>query len=129
MSETTRKCVSRKSCSGAGKSSLFMLLLGNTPAALSVHCAVQIGVVGAGRIGGNLAAQWARRGHDVLISFKRDRDELAAMADAIGAGSGSVGDAVDHGDVIVVSVPWPTLHTVANDVPPAYKVLIDTTNQ
>src|SRR5207244_11911899 len=51
------------------------------------------------------------------------------MADAIGAGSGSVGDAVDHGDVIVVSVPWPTLDAVANDVHPGDKVLIDTTNQ
>ena len=90
---------------------------------------MKIGIIGAGRIGGNLAAQWARRGHDVLISFKRDRDELAAMADAIGAGSGSVGDAVDHGDVIVVSVPWPTLDAVANDVHPGDKVLIDTTNQ
>ena len=39
---------------------------------------MKIGIIGAGRIGGNLAAQWARRGHDVLISFKRDRDELAA---------------------------------------------------
>jgi 8-hydroxy-5-deazaflavin:NADPH oxidoreductase len=90
---------------------------------------VKVGIVGAGRIGGNLAAQWARRGHDVLISFKRDRDELAATADAIGARWGSVGDAVDHGDVIVVSVPWPTLDAVANDVHPGDKVLIDTTNQ
>ena len=90
---------------------------------------MQIGVVGAGRIGGNLAAQWARRGHDVVVSFKRDRDELAAMADAIGARWGSVGDAVDHGDVIVVSVPWPTLDAVANDVHAGDKVLIDTTNQ
>src|SRR5437660_1683395 len=31
------------------------------------------------------------------------------MADAIGARWGSVGDAVEHGDVVVVSVPWPTL--------------------
>ena len=90
---------------------------------------MKIGVIGAGRIGGNLAAQWARRGHDVVVSFKRDRDELAAMADAIGARWGSVGDAVDHGDVIVVSVPWPTLDAVANDVHAGDKVLIDTTNQ
>jgi predicted dinucleotide-binding enzyme len=90
---------------------------------------VKIGIVGAGRIGGNLAAQWVRRGHDVLLSFKRDRDELAELADAIGARWGSVGDAVEHGDVVVVSVPWPTLDAVANDVHPGDKVLIDTTNQ
>ncbi|MFL6244313.1 MAG: NADPH-dependent F420 reductase, partial [Acidimicrobiia bacterium] len=65
----------------------------------------------------------------VLISFKRDRDELTAMAVAIGARSGSVGDAVEHGDLIVVSVPWPTLDAVANDVHPGEKPLIDTTNQ
>jgi predicted dinucleotide-binding enzyme len=90
---------------------------------------VKIGIVGAGRIGGNLAAQWVRRGHDVLLSFKRDRDELAEAADAIGARWGSVGDAVQHGDVIVVSVPWPTLDPVAADVHAGDKLLIDTTNQ
>ena len=90
---------------------------------------MKIGIVGVGRIGGNLAAQWARRGHDVLISFKRDRDELAATADAIGARWGSVGDAVDHGDVVVVSVPWPLLDAVAADVHAGDKPLIDTTNQ
>ncbi|HYV59217.1 MAG TPA: NAD(P)-binding domain-containing protein [Acidimicrobiia bacterium] len=89
---------------------------------------VKIGIVGAGRIGGNLATQWARRGHDVLISFKRDRGELAAMADAAGAASGSVGDAVAYGDVVVVSVPWATLDTVAAEAGVGDKPLIDTTN-
>ena len=89
---------------------------------------MKIGIVGAGRIGGNLATQWARRGHDVLLSFKRDRDELALMASAIGARSGSVVEAVDHGDVIVVSAPWPTLDAVAADVHAGDKPLIDTTN-
>lgn len=90
---------------------------------------MKVGIIGAGRIGGNLATQWARRGHDVLISLKRDRDELAEMADAIGARWGSAGDAVEHGDVVVVSVPWPTLDAVASDVHPGDKPLIDTTNQ
>jgi predicted dinucleotide-binding enzyme len=89
---------------------------------------VKIGIVGAGRIGGNLATQWARRGHDVLLSFKRDPGELAAVAEAAGARSGSVGDAVAHGDVVVVSVPWTSLDTVAGDLRVEDKVVIDTTN-
>jgi len=89
---------------------------------------MKIGIVGAGRIGGNLAAQWARRGHDVLLSFKRDRDELAAMAGAIGARWGSVGDAAGHGDVLVVSVPWPSLDEIAAEMNVGDKVLVDTTN-
>jgi 8-hydroxy-5-deazaflavin:NADPH oxidoreductase len=90
---------------------------------------MKIGIVGAGRIGGNLAAQWARRGHDVLISFKRDENELAAFADAVGARWGSVDDAVEHGDVIVISVPWSTVDSVAAQVRVGDKVLVDTTNQ
>jgi len=89
---------------------------------------VKIGIVGAGRIGANLAKQWARRGHDVLLSFKRDPDELTATADAAGARAGAVGDAVAHGDVVVVSVPWGSLDTVAGDVRVGDKALIDTTN-
>jgi 8-hydroxy-5-deazaflavin:NADPH oxidoreductase len=77
---------------------------------------MKIGVVGAGRIGGNLATQWARGGHDVLVSFKRDEAELASFAAAIGARWGSVGDAVDHGEVVVISVPWPQLDRVAAEV-------------
>jgi predicted dinucleotide-binding enzyme len=89
---------------------------------------VKIGIVGAGRIGGNLATQWARRGHDVLISFKRDPDELAAMAAAAGTAWGSVGDAVAYGDVVVVSVPWPSLDEVAAELRVGDRTLIDTTN-
>jgi 8-hydroxy-5-deazaflavin:NADPH oxidoreductase len=90
--------------------------------------AMKIGIVGVGRIGGNLAAQWARRGHDVFISFKRDRDELAAMAAELGAQWGSTGDAATYGDVIVVSVPWPSLDAIAGDLNVGDRVLIDTTN-
>jgi 8-hydroxy-5-deazaflavin:NADPH oxidoreductase len=90
---------------------------------------MKIGVVGAGRIGGNLATQWARGGHDVLVSFKRDEAELASFAAAIGARWGSVGDAVDHGEVVVISVPWPQLDRVAAEVRVGGKAVIDTTNQ
>jgi len=89
---------------------------------------VKIGIIGAGRIGGNLAGQWSRRGHDVLISFKRDEAELIALADMVGARPGSVVDAAEHGDVVVVSVPWSSLDEVAAAVTVGDKVLVDTTN-
>ena len=90
---------------------------------------MKIGIVGAGRIGGNLAAQWARRGQDVLISFKRDEAELAAFSDQIGARWGSIGDAVEHGDLVVISTPWATLDRIAAQVRAGDKALVDTTNQ
>jgi len=36
--------------------------------------ALRIGVVGAGRIGGSLAALWVRAGHEVLVSSRRPRE-------------------------------------------------------
>src|SRR4051812_25115365 len=90
---------------------------------------MRIGIVGAGNIGGNLAAQWARRGHDVVISFKRDPDELAALAEATGTTAGGVEDAVAHGEVVVLSVPWGTVDEIAAQANLNGKVLVDTTNQ
>jgi predicted dinucleotide-binding enzyme len=92
---------------------------------------VKIGIVGAGNIGANLATQWSRRGHDVLVSFKRDPEALAAVADEAGARRGSVLDAVHHGEAVLLAVPWASIGTIADQVTaPAVegKVLLDATN-
>jgi predicted dinucleotide-binding enzyme len=90
---------------------------------------MRIGIIGAGRIGANLAAQWVRRGHDVVVSFKRDPEALDAVAEETGSRPGSLADAVDHGDVVVLSVPWALLDDVRAAVNVTGKVVIDTTNQ
>ena len=90
---------------------------------------MKIGVIGAGRIGANLAEQWARRGHDVIVSFKRDPEALDAVAEETGSRAGSVAEAAAHGQAVVVSVPWATLDAIAREVDVAAKVVIDTTNQ
>ena len=41
---------------------------------------MRVGIIGAGNIGANLARQWSRRGHDVLLSYKRDAKQLEALA-------------------------------------------------
>jgi 8-hydroxy-5-deazaflavin:NADPH oxidoreductase len=89
---------------------------------------MKIGVIGAGRVGGNLAEQWARRGHDVVVSFKRDPDALDAIAEEIGSRAGSVPEAAAHGQAVVVSVPWAALDSIARDVDVTGKVVVDTTN-
>ena len=44
---------------------------------------LKIGIIGAGKIGGTLAALWARAGHEVLVS-SRHPDELRGLAQSIG---------------------------------------------
>ena len=93
---------------------------------------MKIGVIGAGRIGGNAARLFAAAGHDVLLSFSRDPDRLAGQAAAMGerASSGSARDAAQFGDVVMLSVPWPSIPGALEQAGPLDgKIVIDTTNQ
>jgi predicted dinucleotide-binding enzyme len=93
---------------------------------------MRIGIVGAGRIGGNVAKQAARVGHDVKLSFSRDPQKLDELARELGdrASTGSPADAVQFGEVVVFAVPWsviPDALEQAGDL--SGKVVVDTTNQ
>jgi predicted dinucleotide-binding enzyme len=93
---------------------------------------MRIGVIGAGRIGGNCARQAVKGGHEVLVSFARDPSNLDRLASELGtsASVGTAADAVAFGDVVILSVPWdviPAALQAAGDL--AGHVVIDTTNQ
>jgi len=93
---------------------------------------MKIGVIGAGRIGGNAARLFAAAGHDVLLSFSRDPDRLDEQAAAIGAraSTGSAQDAAQFGDVVMLSVPWSAIPEALGQAGPLDgKIVIDTTNQ
>jgi predicted dinucleotide-binding enzyme len=93
---------------------------------------MNIGIIGAGRIGSGLARQLAGAGHQVLLSFRRDQAALDGLAVEIGApaSTGSPADAVAFGEVVVISVPWSALPLALEQAGPlAGKVVIDTTNQ
>jgi predicted dinucleotide-binding enzyme len=93
---------------------------------------VRIAIVGAGRIGGNAARWWSRAGHDVLISFSRYPDQLAARAAELGdhVGAATPAHAVANSDVVMLAVPWGAIdHALAEAGSLAGKVVVDTTNQ
>jgi len=93
---------------------------------------MKVGVIGAGRIGGNCARQAAKAGHELKLSFARDPFKLEALASELGdsASTGTVNDAVAFGEIVILSVPWgviPEALAQAGDL--TGKVVIDTTNQ
>jgi predicted dinucleotide-binding enzyme len=93
---------------------------------------VKIGVIGAGRIGGNVARQAVRAGHEVLLTFSRDPARLEQAASELGdaASTGSPAEAVAFGDVIVFAVPWGTIPDALEQAGSLDgKVVVDTTNQ
>lgn len=94
---------------------------------------MKIGIVGAGRIGGNAASLWAKARHQVMLSYSREPENLEQRAGVIGelAQAGSVRDAVEFGDVVMFSVPWTRIDEVLSEIGDRLdgKVVIDTTNQ
>ena len=52
---------------------------------------MRIGVIGSGHIGGNCARQAVKNGHEVVLSFARDRSKLDELASELGTNA-SVGD-------------------------------------
>ena len=92
---------------------------------------MRIGIVGAGRIGGNCAVQFAKGGHDVKLSG-RDAAKLEPLVAEIGeaASVGTPAEATEFGEVVVFAVPWDGFDdAVASAGSLDGKIVIDTTNQ
>src|SRR2546423_10682721 len=91
---------------------------------------MRIGIVGAGRIGGNAGRLFARAGHEVMFSFSREPEKLQALAEETGAGAGTPAEAAAFGEVVMLSVPWRLVDdALAQTGPLDGKVVVDTTNQ
>ena len=93
---------------------------------------MRIGIIGAGRIGGNVARQAVRSGHDVTLAFSREPGRLEALAADLGEGAAvaTAAQAAGSADVVVLSVPWSVIELALKEVGPLDgKLVIDTTNQ
>jgi predicted dinucleotide-binding enzyme len=64
---------------------------------------MKIGVLGAGMMSEALAGPWVRAGHEVLIGG-RTPDKAAELARRIGARSGSLREAAEFGEVVLLAV-------------------------
>jgi 8-hydroxy-5-deazaflavin:NADPH oxidoreductase len=69
---------------------------------------MKIGIIGAGNMGSALGRIWASQGHEVMLSYSRDRTKLDALAQSIGvnARAGTPVETTQFADVILLVVPW-----------------------
>jgi 8-hydroxy-5-deazaflavin:NADPH oxidoreductase len=67
--------------------------------------AVQIGIIGAGFIGGTLTRRLTALGHQVRVSNSRDPETLAELAAETGATAVWAADAAAEADLVIVSIP------------------------
>jgi 8-hydroxy-5-deazaflavin:NADPH oxidoreductase len=92
---------------------------------------MRIGIIGAGRIGGNCAAQFAKGGHEVMLS-SRDPSKLEPLAAEIGAAAsvGTPSEAAEFGEAVVIAVPWDGFDDAIGSAGSLDgKIVIDTTNE
>jgi len=92
---------------------------------------MRIGVVGTGRVGGTLAAVWAKAGHELMLSSRTLEDDKA-LATKLGAKAraGTPREAAAFGEVILISVPYLALPELGKSLADLIKgkIVIDTCN-
>jgi predicted dinucleotide-binding enzyme len=114
-----------------GAAALFASATPMHAIAQSISNKLKIGVIGSGHIGGTIGGLWVKAGHSVLFS-SRHPEELKPLIDSLGplAKAGTVADALDFGDVILVAVPYKAIPELAKDYGPKFagKIVIDPAN-
>jgi 8-hydroxy-5-deazaflavin:NADPH oxidoreductase len=88
-----------------------------------------IGIIGAGRIGSQIARLSLANGYDVVISNSRGPETLAALIAELGprARAATAVEAARAGEIVVVSVPLKNYRKVPVE-PLVGKIVIDTNN-
>jgi 8-hydroxy-5-deazaflavin:NADPH oxidoreductase len=66
---------------------------------------MNIGIIGAGQIGGLLASKLTKLGHTVSIANSRGPASLKQLAEEIGAEAATVEEAAKNKQVIIISIP------------------------
>lgn len=92
---------------------------------------MNIGIIGAGHIGGNLTRRFRELGHDVFVANSRGPRSLADLAAETGARPVTVTEAAQRGDVVIVTIPEKNIPNLPRDLfagVPDSVVVVDTGN-
>lgn len=91
---------------------------------------MKVGIIGSGKIGGNLGIHLANAGYEVMFS-SRHPEELKTLAAEAGnnASVGTIEEAAGFGEAIILSVPFWAVEEVAEKIGPQDgKIIIETVN-
>lgn len=71
-------------------------------------CAMRVGILGSGLMGGKLGTLFARAGHDVVFSYSHSQKKLQQLARKAGANAraGTPAEAAAKADVLLLAVHW-----------------------
>ncbi|MEU8049834.1 MULTISPECIES: NADPH-dependent F420 reductase [Micromonospora] len=66
---------------------------------------MKIGIIGSGHIGGTLTRRLSALGHEVTVTNSRGPESLGDLARETGATAGTLEQATDQAEVVVVAIP------------------------
>jgi 8-hydroxy-5-deazaflavin:NADPH oxidoreductase len=90
---------------------------------------MDVGIIGAGRLGQAMARTARRAGRDVVIANSRGPESLASVVSTLGEGvsAGTVDEAAAAG-IVVIAVPWDRVPEAVQGLDWNGQVVIDATN-
>ena len=90
---------------------------------------MEVGIIGAGRLGQAMARVAARAGRTVVIANSRSADSLTSVVSALGEGvsAGTVSEAASA-RIVVIAVPWDRVPEAVQGLDWKGQVVIDATN-
>src|SRR5256714_2044438 len=77
---------------------------------------MNIGIIGAGHIGGALTRRFSALGHKVFVANSRGPETLAALVQETGATPVTVTEAARSGDVVIVTIPEKNIPELPRDL-------------
>src|SRR6478672_6142314 len=77
---------------------------------------MNIGIIGAGNIGGNLTRRFQELGHKVFVANSRGPETLADLAEETGATPVTVDEAARSGEVVIVTIPMKNIPDLPRDL-------------
>jgi 8-hydroxy-5-deazaflavin:NADPH oxidoreductase len=89
---------------------------------------VRVGIIGAGRLGGTLARELGRHGHEVVVTATRGRDVLATEVEGwSNVRAGERGD-IAGCEVVILAFPWRSAAEALTGLDFDGRVVVDATN-
>ncbi|OJV83108.1 MAG: hypothetical protein BGO34_22605 [Bacteroidia bacterium 44-10] len=92
---------------------------------------MNIGIIGAGNIGGTLARRLSQLNHNVTIANSREPETLKELATEINVKTGTVYDVARNNDIVVITIPQKNILNLPKDLFDGVKddmIIIDTCN-
>ena len=88
---------------------------------------MDVGIIGAGRLGQAMARTALRAGRTVVIANSRGPESLTEVASDVGASAGTIREAAAAG-IVVIAVPWDRVPMAVRGLEWNGQIVIDATN-